>query len=48
MTERELDIKIAEVDRLLNDPETRMDPHKVWSLLAEIKRPVERAAVRKV
>lgn len=39
MTERELDLKMAELDRLLNDPETRMDPHKVWALLAEISRP---------
>ena len=38
MTERELDQKVAELDRLLNDPETRMDPHKVWALLAEISR----------
>lgn len=38
MTERELDMKMAELDRLLNDPETRMDPHKVWALLAEISR----------
>ncbi|WP_209443203.1 hypothetical protein [Falsiroseomonas frigidaquae] len=38
MTERELDQKIAELDRMLNDPETRMDPHKVWALLAEISR----------
>ncbi|WP_439599004.1 peptide chain release factor 1 [Falsiroseomonas sp.] len=38
MTDREIDLKIAELDRLLNDPETRMDPHKVWSLLAEIRR----------
>jgi hypothetical protein len=39
MTEREIDQKIAELDRLLNDPETKMDPHRVWSLLAEISRP---------
>ena len=38
MTERELDLKMAELDRMLNDPETRMDPHKVWALLAEISR----------
>ncbi|MBU8540419.1 peptide chain release factor 1 [Falsiroseomonas tokyonensis] len=38
MTERELDLKMAELDRQLNDPETRMDPHKVWALLAEISR----------
>ncbi|MGG5807840.1 peptide chain release factor 1 [Falsiroseomonas sp. CW058] len=36
MTEREIETKLAEVDRLLNDPETRMDPHRVWSLLAEL------------
>ena len=28
--------KLAEVDRLLNDPETPLDPAKVWSLLADI------------
>jgi hypothetical protein len=39
MTEREMDQKVAELDRLLNDPETKMDPHRVWSLLAEISRP---------
>jgi hypothetical protein len=37
MTEREIDAKLAELDRLLNDPDTRMDPHKVWSLLAELR-----------
>ncbi|WP_233256180.1 hypothetical protein [Falsiroseomonas bella] len=37
MTEREIEAKLAELDRLLNDPETRMDPHKVWSLLAELR-----------
>ncbi|WP_270936495.1 peptide chain release factor 1 [Falsiroseomonas oryzae] len=36
MTEREIETKLAELDRLLNDPDTRMDPHKVWSLLAEV------------
>ncbi len=39
MTEREIETKLAELDRLLNDPETRMDPHRVWSLLAELRRP---------
>jgi hypothetical protein len=37
MTEREIETKLAELDRLLNDPDTRMDPHKVWSLLAELR-----------
>ncbi|RAI59280.1 peptide chain release factor 1 [Roseicella frigidaeris] len=36
MTEREFEAKLAELDRLLNDPEIRMDPDRVWSLLAEI------------
>ncbi|MDO9499097.1 hypothetical protein [Falsiroseomonas sp.] len=45
MTERELDQKMAELDRLLNDPETRMDPHKVWALLAEISRQTVSSAI---
>jgi hypothetical protein len=36
MTEIEADAKLAELDRLLNDPEVRLDPDRVWSLLAEI------------
>ncbi len=36
MTEREHESKLAELDRLLNDVETRMDPDRVWSLLAEL------------
>ncbi len=38
MSHAEIEAKIAEVDRLLNDPEVRMEPHRVWSLLAEISR----------
>lgn len=38
MTERETETKLAELDRLLNDPDTRMDPHRVWSLLAELRK----------
>ncbi|HYI83138.1 MAG TPA: peptide chain release factor 1 [Acetobacteraceae bacterium] len=37
MTERDFEAKLAELDRLLNDPEIRMDPDRVWTLLAEIK-----------
>ncbi len=37
MTEREMQAKLAELDRLLNDPEARMDPARVWTLLAEIR-----------
>ncbi len=36
MTEREQTAKQAELDRLLNDPETRMDAHRVWLLTAEL------------
>ena len=39
MTEREFESKLAELDRLLNDPETRMDPDRVWALLAEVSAP---------
>jgi len=36
MTEREFEAKLAELDQLLNDPTVRMDPDRVWALLAEI------------
>ncbi len=36
MTERDYTTKLAELERLLNDPDVRMDPNRVWSLLAEI------------
>ena len=36
MTEREFESKLAERVRLLNDPEIRMDAHRVWALLAEL------------
>jgi hypothetical protein len=38
MTKRDFDSKVAELDRLLNDPEIRMEPDLVWSLLAEVSR----------
>ena len=46
MTEREFESKLAELDRLLNDPETRMDPDRVWALLAEVSAPATAALVR--
>lgn len=36
MTESEVQAKLAELDQLLNDPEVRLDPHRVWTLLAEL------------
>lgn len=37
MTEPDdFEAKLAELERLLNDPEVRMDPDRVWTILAEI------------
>ncbi|MFC0409459.1 peptide chain release factor 1 [Roseomonas elaeocarpi] len=36
MTESEFEARLKELDRLINDPEVRMDPERVWSLLAEV------------
>jgi hypothetical protein len=36
MTETELHSKLDEIDRLLNDPDTSLQPALVWSLLAEV------------
>jgi len=36
MTPGEIAAKQAELDRLLNDPETRMDATRVWRLVAEL------------
>ncbi len=38
MSEAEIERRTAELDRLLNDPETRMDADRVWTLLAELAR----------
>jgi hypothetical protein len=46
MTELEFQAKLAELDRLLNDPEVRMDPNRVWTLLAEISAQELRQATR--
>ena len=35
----EITRKLAELDRLLNDPETRMDAGRVWALAQELKAP---------
>lgn len=36
MTETEREAKLAELDRLLNDPGTRLDAARVWALAAEL------------
>lgn len=39
MTETDFEQKLDELDRLLNDPEVALQPHRVWSLLAELSVP---------
>ncbi|MBW8268439.1 hypothetical protein [Caldovatus aquaticus] len=36
MTDLEFESKLAELDRLLNDPDVQLDPHRIWALLAEL------------
>jgi hypothetical protein len=38
MTETEYAHKLAEIDRLLNDPGVPLQPSRVWALLAETAR----------
>jgi hypothetical protein len=40
----EFEAKLTELDRLLNDPDVRMDPDRVWSLLAELSAHETRSA----
>ncbi|WP_211852130.1 hypothetical protein [Plastoroseomonas hellenica] len=37
LTHREQQTKLAELNGLLNDPEVPLDPHRVWTLLAELE-----------
>ena len=36
MTEADYQFKLAELDRLLNDPDVPIEPARIWSLLAEV------------
>ena len=38
MDDRDYDAKLEELDRLLNDPDSNMEPSRVWSLMEEISR----------
>ena len=38
MDKAELNRKCDELEQLLNDPDTEMEPSRVWLLLAEIAR----------
>jgi len=37
MTEADYSRKLDELDRLLNDPDVRLEPARVWALLAEMR-----------
>ena len=36
MTESEMELAQKELDRLLNDPDVRMDPARVWALAGRL------------
>ena len=36
MTDRDYNQKITEIDTLLNDPTTPLEPARVWTLLAQV------------
>jgi hypothetical protein len=36
MTQKDLEQKLDEVERLLNDPDVQLEPSRVWSLLDEV------------
>jgi hypothetical protein len=36
MTQQDLERKLIEVERLLNDPAVELEPSRVWSLLDEV------------
>jgi hypothetical protein len=36
MTDTEYAGKLAELDRLLNDPDVPMQPERIWALLADL------------
>jgi hypothetical protein len=36
MDNSDYDRKLDELDRMLNDPDSKMEPEKVWNLLAEL------------
>ncbi len=36
MNDTDHDLKLTEIERLLNDPDSPIDPSRVWALLAEV------------
>ena len=47
MSGSEITRKLAEPDRLLNDRELRLDPHRVWALVQELKAPTKGVSATK-
>lgn len=47
MTQADTCRKLDELDRLLNDPDTRLEPGRVWALLAELREPLTPQAERR-
>jgi hypothetical protein len=47
MSGSEITRKLAELGRLLNDPELRIDPHRVWALVQELKAPTKGVSATK-
>jgi len=47
MSGSEITRKLAELDRLLNDRELRMDPHRVSALVQELKAPTKGVSATK-
>jgi hypothetical protein len=47
MSGSEITRKLAELDRLLNDPEIRVDSHRVWALVQELKAPTKGVSATK-
>ena len=43
----EITRKLAELDQLLNDPELRIDPHRVWALVQGLKAPTKGVSATK-
>ena len=46
MTDVDYDCKLQELERILNDPDSKMEPARVWSLLAEISQEAAEASVQ--
>lgn len=46
MSDADIERRMAELERLLNDPEVKMDANRVWTLLAELSRATQPVPAR--